>query len=164
LAAPVVPTYLVANLAADVRRDSDLNSSQIYTDAQIAGIISDAGSSLRDCFTQANQHYDVSTFSFTLPGGVNGNSVSLPADFQQGHSVDVNPGTSQPYTLRYLSNWLDRNKLNSALFPTGGPGGGPREYYFLGSNPGQLVVMPAMGASGNFLLYYTPMWKPLAIP
>lgn len=164
MAAPVVPTYLVADLAADVRRDSDLNSSQIYSDDDIATLISDAGSSLRDVFTGANQHYDVSEFAFTLVGGVGQNAVNLPADFQQGHSVDVNPGTSQPYTLRYLSNWLDRNRLNLAPFSVWGPGGGPREYYFLGSNPGQLIVLPAMGAAGNFLLYYTPMWMPLAIP
>ena len=164
MAAPVVPTYLVADLAADVRRDSDLNSSQIYSDDDIATLISDAGSSLRDVFTGANQHYDVSTFAFTLVGGVGQNAVNLPADFQQGHSVDVNPGTSQPYTLRYLSNWLDRNRLNLAPFSAWGPGGGPREYYFLGSNPGQLIVLPAMGAAGSFLLYYTPMWMPLAIP
>ena len=164
MAAPVVPTYLVADLAADVRRDSDLNSSQIYSDDDIATLISDAGSSLRDVFTGANQHYDVSEFAFTLVGGVGQNAVNLPADFQQGHCVDVNPGTSQPYTLRYLSNWLDRNRLNLAPFSVWGPGGGPREYYFLGSNPGQLIVLPAMGAAGNFLLYYTPMWMPLAIP
>lgn len=160
----VVPTYLVADLVATVRTDSDLGVSQIYLDQQIATLISDAGSSLRDVFTGTWQHYDVSEFPFTLVGGVGQNTVNLPADFQQGHSVDVNPGTAQPYTLRYLSNWLDRNRLSGAPFAFGGAAGGPREYYFLGSNPGQLIVLPAMGAGGNFLLYYTPTWVPLAIP
>jgi hypothetical protein len=161
MAAAVVPIYLVQQLVSDVRTDSDLNVSQVYVDQQIATLISDAGSSLRDAFTGANQKYNISTFDFTLVGGVGANQVTLPADFQQGHSVDVNPTTPQPYTLRYLTNWLDRNKLNNALIFGGGPGGGPREYYLLDN---QLVVLPAMGAAGNFRLYYTPMWTPLAIP
>lgn len=159
-----VPTYLVADLVATVRSDSDLNQSQVYTDAQIAGILSDAGSDLQDLFTGANQHYNVSQFAFTLVGGVGQNSVTLPADFQQGHSVDVNPGTAQPYTLRYLPNWLDRNRFSNGPFTVFGPGGGPREYYILSSSPATLYVLPAMGAAGNFLLYYTPTWTPLALP
>lgn len=159
-----VPTYQVAALVADVRTDSDLVLSQVYVDSQIATLISDAASDLYDRFTQANQHYNISTFDFTLVGGVGANSVNLPADFQQGHSVDVNPNTSQPYTLRYLSNWLDRNRLSQAPFAVWGPGMGPREYYILGSSPAVLTVLPAMGAGGNFRLYYTPMWTPLMIP
>lgn len=164
---PVVPTYTVAGLVATIRTDSDLNRSQVYTDAQIAALISDAGSALQDIFTQANQHYNISTFSFTLVGGPGQNTVPLPVDFQQGHSVDVNPGTAQPYTLRYLPNWLDRNRLNNAMpFAIGGPGGGPREYYILGAAGagGVLGVLPATGAAGNYMLYYTPMWTPLALP
>lgn len=167
MAAPVVPTYTVAGLVATTRSDSDLNRSQVYTDTQIAALISDAGSALQDVFTGANQHYNISTFDFTLVGGVGQNTVPLPVDFQQGHSVDVNPGTAQPYTLRYLPNWLDRNRLNNAMpFAIGGPGGGPREYYILGAAGagGVLGVLPAMGAAGNYRLYYTPMWTPLAIP
>lgn len=159
-----VPSYLASDLVVAVRSESDLNNSQILSDQQIATIISDAGSSLRDIFTGTWQHYDVSTFAFSLVGGVGQNSVPLPVDFQQGHSVDVNPGTSQPYTLKYLTNWLERNRLSGSPFSFGGSLGGPREYYFLGSNPGELVVLPAVGSAGNFLLYYTPMWMPLAIP
>ena len=167
MATPVVPTYTVAGLVATIRTDSDLNRSQVYTDTQIAALISDAGSALQDVFTGANQHYNISTFDFTLVGGVGQNTVPLPVDFQQGHSVDANPGTAQPYTLRYLPNWLDRNRLNNAMpFAIGGPGGGPREYYILGAAGagGVLGVLPAMGAAGNYRLYYTPMWTPLALP
>lgn len=163
--APVVPTYLVSDLVAQIRSESDLNKSQVLTDFQIAAIISDAGSALQDVFTGAQQHWNISTFDFTLAGGVNGNSVPLPVDCQQGHSVDVNPGTPQPYTLRYLSNWLDRNKMSGSPFVISALGGGPREYYFLGAPGagGTLVVLPANSAAGNFRLYYTPFWVPLAV-
>lgn len=159
-----VPTYQAQALVNDTRNDSDLNRSQIFTDSQIATLLSDAGSALYDTFTQANNHYNIATFDFTLAGGVGGNTVTLPADFQQGHSVDVNPATAQPYTLRYLSNWLDRNRTNAGMFGTWGPGGGPREYYIMGSSPATLYVLPAMSAAGNFRLYYTPMWQALMIP
>lgn len=161
------PTYLVSDLVAAVRTDSDLNLSQVYTDDEIATLISDAGSDLRDVFTGANQKYDVSMFDFSLSGGLGDtlgvNSIDLaitPGDFQQGHSVDVNPGTAQPYTLRYLSNWLERNRLNSpsSIF---GPAIMAKEYYFLGT---KLIVLPPQNAAGKYRLYYTPMWKPLAIP
>lgn len=161
------PTYLVSDLVAAVRTDSDLNASQVYTDDEIATLISDAGSDLRDLFTQTNQHYDIATFDFSLSGGLGDaegvNSIDLsitPGDFQQGHSVDVNPNTAQPYTLRYLSNWLDRNRVNTpaSIF---GPAISPKEYYFLGS---RLLVLPPMNAGGLYRLYYTPTWKPLALP
>lgn len=159
-----VPTYLVQSLVSDVRNDSDLQRSQVYTDSQIATLLSDAGSDLYDKFTGANQHYNISTFDFTIVGGPSANTVTLPADFQQGHSVDVNPGTAQPYTLRYLANWLDRNRLALSPFYAGFLGGGPREYYIQGSSPAILGILPASSAAGNFRLYYTPMWQALMIP
>lgn len=153
-------TPLVSSLVAEVRTDSDLNTSQVVTDQQIAGMISDAGSALRDVFTSANQKYDISTFDFTLPGGIGGNSIPLPSDFQQGHSVDINPNTLNPTTLRYLSNWLDRNKSNGNAIWS--PSSGPQQYYFLGTN---LIVLPAASAGGvPMRLYYTPTWTPLALP
>ena len=153
-------TYLVSDLVAQLRTDSDLNVSQVYTDAQLAVVLSDAGAELYDTFTTANQLYNVSQFPFTLVGGIGLNFVLLPLDFQQGHSVDVNPGTQQPYTLRYLPSWLDRNSC-SMPYQIFGPNCGPKAYTFLGN---ELVVLPAVNAAGSYLLYYTPVWTPLGLP
>ena len=151
--------YLVQDLVDQVRIDSDLALSQVYDDSQLATVISDAGSSLRDIFTGTNQYYDVSTFDFTLAGGVGLNSVTLPQDFQAGHSIDINPDTQQPYTLRYLPNWLNRNSF-SLPFQVFGNNFGPKAYTFLGND---IVVLPAVYAQGTYRLYYTPTWTPLMI-
>lgn len=158
---------LAQTLVSQIREESDLNASQVATDSDICTMLSDAGSDLRDIFTGADQHYDISTFDFSLTGGLGDtlgvNSIDLaltPGDFQQGHSVDVNPGTAQPYTLKYLTNWLDRNKVTSqaSFF---GPSSSPKQYYFLGT---KLIVLPQQNAAGSYRLYYTPTWKPLALP
>lgn len=152
--------YQVQTLVSQVRVESDLNLSQVFTDTDLATVISDAGSSLRDIFTGTNQYYDVSTFDFTLTGGLGNNSVTLPQDFQQGHSIDVNPGTNQPFTLKYLPNWLNRNSYNLP-FQVFGNNFGPKAYTFLGN---EIVVLPAQYSAGVYRLYYTPTWTPLMIP
>lgn len=152
--------YQVQTLVTQVRTESDLNLSQAFTDTDLATVISDAGSSLRDIFTGTNQYYDISTFDFTLAGGLGANTVTLPQDFQQGHSIDVNPGTNQPFTLRYLPNWLNRNSYNLP-FQVFGNNFGPKAYTFLGN---EIVVLPAQYSAGVYRLYYTPTWTPLMIP
>ena len=153
-------TYLVSDLVSQVRVESDLNLSQVFTDDGLAVVISDAGSELRDIFTGTNQYYDVSTFDFTLVGGVGLNSVVLPQDFQAGHSIDVNPATQTPFTLRYLPNWLNRNSY-SMPFQVFGNNFGPKAYTFLGN---EIVVLPAIYSAGIYRLYYTPTWTPLMLP
>ena len=153
-------TYLVSDLVSQVRVESDLNLSQVFTDDGLAVVISDAGSELRDIFTGTNQYYDVSTFDFQLTGGVGLNSVVLPQDFQAGHSIDVNPDTQTPFTLRYLPNWLNRNSY-SMPFQVFGNNFGPKAYTFLGN---EIVVLPAIYSAGIYRLYYTPTWTPLALP
>jgi hypothetical protein len=153
-------TYLATDLVAQVRTESDLVLSQVFTDTELAIVISDAGSELRDQFTQTNQKYDINTFDFPLVGGVGQNSIPLPLDFQQGHSVDVNPTSTTPFTLRYLPNWLNRNSCNMP-FQVFGNNFGPKAYTFLGS---ELIVLPAINANGVYRLYYTPTWTPLMIP
>ena len=153
-------TYLASDLEEQVRLESDLNLSQVFDADQLVTVISDAGSSLRDVFTSTNQYYDIKTFDFTLTGGNGANSVTLPQDFQQGHSIDVNPDTAQPFTLRYLPNWLNRNSY-SLPFQIFGNNFGPKAYTFLGN---EIVVFPAQYAAGTYRLYYTPTWTPLALP
>ena len=84
----------------------------------------------------------------------------LPQDFQAGHSIDINPDTQQPFTLRYLPNWLNRNSF-SLPFQVFGNNFGPKAYTFLGN---EIVVLPAIYSQGIYRLYYTPTWTPLMIP
>jgi hypothetical protein len=159
-------TILTSTLVADTRLMSDLKDNQVCTDDEIAGYLSDAGSELYDIFTDENQYYDISTFDFTLSGGVgdaNGiNSWDLsgtPGDFQQGHSLELNPDTPNPITVDYLSNWLNRNDNVGGVIFAGNVLS--RQYTFSGS---LLKVFPPVNAAGKYRLYYTPTWTALMLP
>lgn len=159
-------SILLTQLVADTRILSDTVNVLSVTDTNVAMLLSDAGAELYDIFTAENNHYNISTFDFTLSGGVgttNGlNSWDLsatPGDFQQGHSLEINPNTPNPITVKYLSNWLDRN--NSAGGITFAGNGLSREYRFSGD---LLKVFPPTNAAGQYRLYYTPKWQTLALP
>jgi hypothetical protein len=153
-------SILVSDLVADTRLMSDLKNNQVCTDAEIATYLSDAGSELYDIFTSTSDKYNVSTYDFTIQGGVGNNTAPLPANFQQGHSIDINPTSAQPYTLKYLSNWLDRNHHNGPFDIFSG-NANLKQYCFLDTN---IVIFPATNAAGSYRLYYTPTWTKLALP
>lgn len=144
----------LASLLTDIRNLSGLKSNQFYTDVDLAVMASDQWKDLYDRFVEANQHYRIKTFSFTLTGGQGGNTVTLPADFQLGNGLELNPTFPRPWSVNYLSSWLNRNNLgatvlnNSFVCPDG------RQYCF---NDNQLIVYPADISAGDYKLYYTPM-------
>jgi hypothetical protein len=150
-------TVLLQSLIDATRTVSGLKNNQSWLDSDIAIAISDAGSEFYDKFTATNQHYNITPFDFTLAGGVGGNSVPLPDNFQQGHGLELNPTSARPITVPYLSNWLDRNNLTVTVT---GPQSAGREYAF---SDGNLVVFPPSNSAGNYRLYFTPMWAPLAL-
>lgn len=143
----------LASLVSETRLLSGLRSNQLYSDAEIATMLADCWKDLYDKFVQANQHYRIKTFTFTLVGGQGLNSVDLPDDFQLGNGLELNPAQPRPYTVNYLSSWLNRNNLgasvlgNSFLTPDG------RSYCF---NDNQLIVYPSDRSAGDYKLYYTP--------
>lgn len=153
-------------LVNDTRVLSDtVNNYAAITDANVAMLVSDAGSELYDEFTAQNQHYNIKLFDFTLSGGVGDadgiNSKLLPDDFQQGHGLELNPGTATPISVKALDNWLDRNQGNNWGYLAFTPGPvTPRNYCFSGSI---LKVFPVQNAAGQYRLYYTPLWTPLAL-
>lgn len=155
------PPILVSSLVADTRVISGVRNNQVWTDDNIAMALSDAGSELYDEFTETNNHYNISTFLFTLAGGIGHNSTPQPTDFQQGHSLELNPNTANPITVPYLSNWLNRNDAGwgSMLF-FNGAGGPSREYCF---SDDLIVIFPPQNSAGNYQLYYTPKWTTLAL-
>jgi len=157
----------VADLVARTRLESGLRNNQYWTNDDIVLALSQAGAELYDIFTSANQHYVISEFDFTTTGPSD-SIVTLPSDFQQGHSLDIYPQTydgvatpnNQTRSIRYLSNWLNRNQTGPvAVFA---PSGRDPVYTFLG---GQLRFYPEnQTPAAQFKLYYTPMWVPLAPP
>jgi hypothetical protein len=137
-----------AYFVAAVRQLTNTESDPIVTDTEIANRCSEALASLYDIIIGAYEHYAVTSFDFTLAGGVGGNSVALPTDFYKDVSLDLNP-TSAPVTIHRFSSWIERNNLPR------------RQYTVIGSS---LVVSPPQLSAGNFRLSYTPLIQPFSAP
>lgn len=131
-----------------IRQLSNTEGDPIATDSEVADRASEAKAALYDLILGTYEHYAVTTFAFSLAGGVGANSVPLPTDFYKDVSLDRNP-SSCPQTIHRLSSWVERNAA------------GRRVYTLLGS---QLVVEPPTMAQGNYLLRYTPLDMPFAAP
>lgn len=149
------------DLIARARLESGLRTNAYYDSDQIIRYLDAGGAELADIFTNANQHYVISQFNFTTAGQADA-IVSLPTDFQQGHSLEVYPDVAgQTRTIRYLSNWLNRNSFVGASFALA-PGGFDPVYTFLDNK--LRFYPPQCTPSAPFRLYYTPQWVTLAAP
>ncbi len=145
----------LTSLIEETRLLSGLRSNQLYTDAEIATMLSDLWQELFDRFVSANQHYRIKQFDFSLAGGVGANSVDLPSDFQLGNGLEMDPTQPRPRSVPYLSNWLQRNNLGASVLNIGGGNlCTDRQYCFVNS---QLTVFPAERSNGDYRLHYTPM-------
>lgn len=141
------------------RTESGLRNNAYYDSDQIIRYLNAGGSELYDLFTTANQKYVIDEYDFTTTGQSDA-VVSLPDAFQQGHSLEIypdNPG--QTRTIRFLSNWLNRNGAGNNAFSLA-PGGMDPVYTFLGRE--LRFYPPQCTPAAPFRLYYTPMWVPLA--
>lgn len=146
----------IPELEERARLESGLRNNAYYDPAQILRYLNAGGAELHDLFTAANQHYNVREFDFTTTGPDDA-IITLPVDFQQGHSLDIYPGTNQARTIRYLSNWLNRNQtVGTTVFTASG---NDPIYTFLDN---KLRFYPPQSVpSAPFKLYYTPMWTTL---
>lgn len=136
----------VQTLVNDVRIMSGLRNNQLFSDLDIVGLLNDACQELYDTFVTANQLYNVQTLDFTLTNGTN--TVDLPSDFLNGQSVSRDPDTSRPRPLPYLSNWLERDRLQEP------------HYAFTGS---EIMVVPQWNCAGTYRLWYTPHCEQLGL-
>lgn len=148
-------SVLVSDMVSQVRIMSDLRQNQLFTDDQIVDKLNDADRELRDIIKDTNEHYLMSSLDFSLNGGhgVGNDTLNLPDDFIQGHSVDGFPDDdSKQYTVKYLQNWLERNRLKFAFRP---------KYFLRGK---VLQMFPSSRAAGTYRLWYTAKATPLHLP
>ncbi len=145
----------LSTLVADIRVLSGLRQNQLYTDTQVAAMVSDLWQELYDRFVAAQQHYSIEPFDFTLTGGVGNNTVPLPANFYQGNGLVLNPTQDRPQIVPYSSAWLTRFNQGASVLSGPAYSSCPdgRSYDFSGST---LEVLPPSLSAGTYRLYYTP--------
>src|SRR5262245_44774924 len=117
----------IDELIERTRLESGLRNNAYYDEDQILRYLNAGGAELHDLFVTTNEKYLIAEFDFATTGPTD-SIVDLPDDFQQGHSLDINPSIfndvvqpgAQTRTVRYLPNWLNRNAFgNGALTLTG---------------------------------------------
>jgi hypothetical protein len=130
-----------AYFIAAVRQLSNTENDPIVTDPEINDRCNEALSELYDIIIGSYEHYAVCTFSFSLSGGLGGNTVALPSCFYKDVSLDYNPNI-QPQTVHRFTSLVDRNSQ-------------PRRSYICEGN--YLVVQPYQFARGDYLLTFSPL-------
>jgi hypothetical protein len=158
----------VVSLIAQTRLDSGLRNNTLFSDAQIAGLLTDAYADLRDkLIVRFAYWFKAEPYEFTLGNGEGNNvlDLSLVPDFQMAQGLDLLNGDSQPTTVDMLDSFASRNQYNNTFpFATVGQsfnGFTGRRYWIDGDT---LTVYPSANAAGNYRLIYTPMLERLQLP
>ena len=156
----------VADLILNVRQRTMTVNNNVVSDDEIAGYLSDGVKVLFDIFIAegAMNHWFFAEFPFTLVGGVGGNTVDLPADFQVDLGLNLDPTNPYPITVDRLSSFVERNNLpawGNINIPNV-PGAKTNRKYVLTGN--QLQVLPALSAGGDYSLFYQAQVPDLALP
>lgn len=148
------------------RIDSGLRNNRLFSNAQIASLLTDAYADLRDKMIVRFAYWFRSTYQFTLAGG-NGNNVldlSLIPDLEMVQGLDLLDSSGNHYTVDLLSSFQERNQyLNTFASGVGGSYNGfiGRKYFLDGDS---LFVIPAANAQGSYELIYTPQQQSLTLP
>lgn len=155
----------VADLIAKTRLNSGLRNNQLFSDDQIATILSDAFADLRDKMIVRFAYWFRKTFDFTLAGGNGGNTLDLSQvpDLQMVQGLDLLDSNDNAFTIDMLESFAQRNQFNT-IWPFGGGWGFNgfvgRRYWVDGDT---LFVYPAANSAGNYRLVYTPQYTTLAL-
>lgn len=151
-------SVLVQSIVDQIRVLSNLRRNPYFSDVDISEFADDGGKELADIFIAANEQYFQSAFDFTLAGGVGGNVVELPDDFQKANLLLLNPTSESPTRIPMLTTQLERAAAASSAYLVAG--GGRR--YFIADQ--QLEVLTPSMAAGNYRLLYVPQLASMAFP
>ena len=155
-------TTTAATIVANVRRLSSLFNNNLFSDAQIVTLFNDGASELYDWMVGQFETWFLTFVDFSLSGGVGQNTFAMPMDkLLKDNTLEKNPTSNNPINVPRLSSWSDRNSFPGIGYGgIGGQGGCGIRYYPAGSN---LMIFPPNSASGNFRLWYTPKYIPIAL-
>ncbi len=152
-------TIAAAQIVAEVRQLSSLFNNNLFTDAQIVKLFNDGAGELYDWIVGQYETYFLTSVDFALAGGVGANSFAMPMDLLlKDNTLEMNPTSNTPVPIPRLGSWGDRNRIGLTAGGFGLCGG--RRYYPAGSN---LMIFPPNLAAGNYRLWYTPKYIPIAL-
>lgn len=151
---------VASDVVAKIRELSSLFNNNLFDDTAIIGLYNDGAGELYDWMVGTFETWFLDKVDFSLPfiGQTDPNVFPMPMDLLlKDNTLEMNPSAAGrvPLLVPRLSTWSDR-------FQSGGPTPcGGRRYFPAGSN---LMVFPANNSAGNYRLWYTPKYIPIALP
>lgn len=157
----------VATLVARTRIASGLRNNQLFSDDQIAELLSDAYADMRDVLIVRFAGWFSARYAFTLAGGNDGYTLdlSLIPTLESVQGLDFLDSGGNRYTVDELTSIANRND-GAGVWPLASVGlsfNGAlgRRYWIDGQT---LRLVPPVSAQGNYELIYSPMALPLMLP
>ncbi len=150
-------SILVSDMGAAVRVQSGLRLNRLFSNDQIADLLSDAYADFRDKVDARNAFWFKETYPFTLNGtNTLDNLSTLIPDLKEVQYVNRINGTVKTTTVTALGSVAERNDWTSGAFGFAG-----RRYFVDGDT---LEILPPPVANGTYEIVYTPQYETLALP
>ena len=148
-------TVTLADLRTRCRERSDMENSQFISPTELLSYINASYAELYDIMVSKFEDYYVTSSTFTIASGAN--TEALPTDFYKLRGVDYKIDNNN-YVAARKFNFSKRNALNNSTIYAG-TGSREIQYRILGNN---LHLEPASNAPGDYKIWYTPIYTPLA--
>jgi hypothetical protein len=147
-------------MVANTRVQSGLRSNLLFSNDQIATLLTDGWGDFRDKVVARLAYWFRKVYTFTLAGGVGANTVDLTLipDLQQIQYVNRALGNGVNETVVELPTVTERNAWYGSQ--NGMPCGG-RRYFADGDT---LEILPPQISGGSYEMAYTPQYEQLVIP
>ena len=138
-----------------------MENNQFVSDGELATYINNSLAELDDILVTNYEDYRLSNFASVLTGSTH--IIPIPADFYKLRGVDyqIQAGTGQWYSLQGFQ-FPERNRNNNSVAYIAWPYGRNRLSYRLADQG--IIIMPQDQATGNYQIWYTPMFNPLTDP
>jgi hypothetical protein len=144
----------LAQLRTSARQRADMENSTKVTDVELNEYINKSAAELYDLLVLADPDYYTTTALFSLTSA--SNVYTVPADFYKLRGVDYQADGADYVTIHPF-NLMERNRLNRTLLRNAVP---LRRYRLMKNT---LWFVPESDASGNYRLWYLPVFVDLAL-
>lgn len=148
-------TATLAQLRTRCRERADMENSTFISSTELLSYINASYAELYDILVGKFEDYYVTTSTHTIASGAN--TITLPTDFYKLRGLDYKIDANNWITVGKF-NFAHRNVINRSV-ARARVGIREVQYRLIGQD---LVIEPEDNASGDYKLWYTPVYTPLS--
>ena len=145
-------TQTLAQIRTRCDERADMEDSDFISPSEQLSYINASYAELYDLLVSRFEDYYTTSSTFTISSG---NTQSLPTDFYKMRGLDYKQDANNWLTVRKF-NFANRNQLNNRRVRVSDR---LVEYRILGNT---LTIEPEDNATGDYKLWYTPIYTPLS--